>query len=175
MSKFGRVALIAFAIAGAAQTPVSAGILGPDAGQCASGDGPAMLVRVTGLKNRAGTIRVRSFGGSPATWFDKRHALKRTVVDTPVSGSIDICMPVSGPGTYAVDVRHDINGNGKTDKADGAGASGNPEVSLLDVVFKRKPSPSVVAVRVGAGVTAVPVLMKYVQGGSLKPVQLSAR
>jgi hypothetical protein len=38
------------------------------------------------------------------------------------------------------------------------------------MIFKRKPSPSVVAVRVGNGVVAVPVVMKYVQGGSLKPI-----
>jgi uncharacterized protein (DUF2141 family) len=137
---------------------------------CATGNAPAMLVRVIGLKDRSGRVRIRTFGGDPSTYFDKTKALQRLEIPTPASGPIDICMRVPAPGVYAVDVRHDVNSNGKSDTKDGAGASGNPKMSLFDMIFKRKPSPSVVAVRVGNGVVAVPVVMKYVQGGSLKPI-----
>jgi uncharacterized protein (DUF2141 family) len=156
-------------------TYAAATAIGPDAAACNSGDGPAILVRVIGLKNRSGPVRIRTFGGSPSTYFDKRNALKRTEVEVPSSGPVEICMAVPSPGTYAVDLRHDVNRNGKTDQSDGGGTSGNPKISLFDMLFKRKPSPSVVAVKVGAGVTVVPIVVNYVQGGSIGPISGASR
>lgn len=159
--------------------PVSAAqstILGPDAPKCASGDGPAILVRVSGLKSRAGKVRVRTFAGAqPKSWFDKKFALKRTEVDVPDAGSVDVCMPVPQAGGYVVDVRHDVNNNGSTDRADGAGASGNPNTSLFDFLLGKKPPASKVVVQVGEGVTTVPIVAKYLKGGSFQPVQVTAR
>jgi uncharacterized protein (DUF2141 family) len=154
---------------------VDAAALGPDASLCESGARPAILVRVVGLKNRVGPVRIRTFGGSPATYFDKRTALKRTEVNVPANGPVEICMAVPGPGTYAVDLRHDANRNGKTDQADGGGTSGNPKVSMFDMLFKRKPAASQVAVKVGHGVAVVPIVVNYVQGGSIKPISAPAR
>jgi uncharacterized protein (DUF2141 family) len=154
---------------------VDAAAIGPDAATCNSGDRPAILVRVIGLKSRSGPVRIRTFGGSPSTYFDKRTALKRTEIDVPASGPVEICMAVPSPGTYAVDLRHDVNRNGKTDQSDGGGTSGNPKISLFDMLFKRKPSPAVVAVRVGAGVTVVPIVVNYVQGGSIGPISGASR
>ena len=171
MSKF-RFCLIGLPLAFAA--PVDATVLGPDATVCERGDGPAILVNVVGFKSRAGAVRARAFGGSPSTWFDKRYALKRTEIGVPSAGPIAICMPVPGPGIYAIDIRHDVNSNGSTDKADGAGISGNPQVSLFDVIFKRKPSTSKVSVQVGQGVTPITVVLKYLSGGSVAPVQMSS-
>lgn len=165
---------LSLALAAASAAPAGATILGPDAATCARGEGSAILVNVVGFKNRAGTVRARTFGGSPSTWFDKRYYLKRTLADVPASGPVAICMPVPGPGVYAVDIRHDVDGRGKTDKSDGAGASGNPDVSLFDVLFKRKPQPGKVAVKVGDGVTPITVVLKYLSGGSVKPVQISS-
>ncbi len=173
MLKF-RPCLVGLALASACVAPAGATILGPDAATCARGDGPAILVNVLGFKNRAGTVRARTFGGSPATWFDKKYSLKRTLTDVPASGPVAICMPVPGPGIYAVDIRHDVDGGGKTDRADGAGVSGNPDVSLFDVLFKRKPKAGKVAVRVGDGVTPITIVLKYLSGGSVKPVQTSS-
>ncbi len=150
--------------------PVNGAVLGPAAAQCSAGRGPAMLVRVIGLKDRVGKVRVRAFGGSPATYFDKTKALKRIEVAIPAAGPVDVCVPLSAAGVYAVDVRHDTNVNGKSDRSDGAGASGNPTMSLFDVIFKRKPPASKVQVSVGNGVTVVPVTVMYVQGGALRPI-----
>ncbi len=171
MSKF-RFCLIGLPLAFAA--PADATVLGPDATVCERGDGPAILVNVVGFKNRAGTVRARTFGGSPSTWFDKKHYLKRTLTDVPSSGSVAICMPVPHAGTYAVDIRHDINANSDTDRADGAGASGNPPISLFDILFGRRPPANKVAVQVGDGVTPITVVLKYLSGGSVKPVQMSS-
>ena len=175
MSKF-RFCLIGLPLAAAAAfaVPAEATVLGPDAAVCARGDGPAILVNVVGFKSRAGTVRARTFGGSPSTWFDKKHYLKKTLADLPSSGAVAICMPVPGPGTYAVDIRHDINANSDTDKSDGAGASGNPPISLFDIVFGRRPPANKVSVQVGTGVTPITIVLKYVMGGSVKPVQMTS-
>jgi uncharacterized protein (DUF2141 family) len=138
-------------------------------GLCSSIAGPSVLVKVVGLKNRAGTVRIRVFGGDPKTYFDKKHALKRIEFDAPNSGTVERCIAVAKAGTYAIDVRHDTNGNGKSDKADGAGVSGNPEVSLLDIMLKKKPPARKVQVNVSGSATSVSIIVKYLSGGKLKP------
>jgi uncharacterized protein (DUF2141 family) len=143
--------------------------VGPFAGSCAAGD-PSMLVHITGFKVRTGMVRVQSYGGDPDHYFDKGSYLKRIDMHVPPAGPLDICVPVSAPGRYAVSVRHDVNGSGKTDKSDGGGMSGNPHLSLFDLMFKRKPSPDQVAVQVASGVRVVPVMLNYLSGGSFRPV-----
>ncbi len=144
--------------------------LGPEAARCAAGAaGPAMLVTVTGLKDRRGAVRVRSFGGPASNYFSKKRALQRIEIPAPTSGPVRVCMPVPTPGWYAVDVRHDTNGNGDTDRADGGGASGNPKITLIDVLFGRKPPATDVRVWVGSGVTNVPVSIMYLRGGAFRP------
>jgi uncharacterized protein (DUF2141 family) len=159
----------------AAASPVGAraAVLGPDAAAC-DGNGPAMLVHVEGLKKRSGVIRVQSYGGSPSRYFDKGSYLRRIDVTVPATGPVDICVSVPGNGNYAVSVRHDLDNSGKTGPADGGGMSGNPRLSLFDVMFKRKPDPRQVQVSVH-GVAKVPVVMNYVQGGSFGPVAMAAR
>ena len=145
--------------------------LGPYAGACRAGsDRPALLVRVIGLKARTGTIRVQDYGGDPDRYFDKGTWLKRVDIAVPAAGPIEICLPAAQPGTYAVYVRHDVDGSGKMGMSDGAGMSGNPRVTLFDVLFRRKPDPARVSVKVGDGVVPVPVVLNYVEGGSVRPV-----
>lgn len=157
----------------AAATPLSAAgaaVLGPHADAC-DGSKPAMLVRIQGLKSRTGILRVQSYGGNPARYFDKGTYLERVEIRTPSAGPVEVCMPVPRPGNYAVSVRHDANGNGSADVGnDGGGFSGNPNLSLFDVIFKRKPSPVQVQVHV-TGLTPVPVVLNYVHGTSLGPIR----
>ena len=135
--------------------------LGPNPSLCSGGREPTILVRVAGLKSRAGTVRVRTFTGDPDTYFNKKFAHKRYEYDVPASGPIEICVPVGAAGTYAVDVRHDINKNGDTDRSDGIGASGNPKFSLMSILFGRKPPASQVQVSVTNGTTIVPITVRY--------------
>lgn len=165
-----RSVFLATSVAMLATHPATATILGPDAAVCEHAAAPAILVRVVGLKSRSGTLRVQSYGGNPATFFDKGTYLKRLEVPVPPAGPVEVCVPVAHPGTYAISVRHDADGNGEKDRADGGGVSGNPRMSLMDIMLHRKPDPKQVAVPVHAGVTAVPVLMNYVQGFSFGPV-----
>ncbi|UVO49626.1 DUF2141 domain-containing protein [Sphingomonas sp. SUN019] len=164
-----RLAILSSAVLLASAAPAGAQILGPHAARCAPGAGPAVLATVTGLKNRNGTIRLRLFGGSTSTWFDKKKYLVRIEVPTPASGPIRICLPAPAPGTYAVDLRHDANNNNDTDRADGGGASGDPQVSLWDIILGRKPSPKITGFHVGQGVTNVTITTMYVSGTKLRP------
>lgn len=136
---------------------------------CPPSVGPALLVDVSGFKSRVGRVRVRVFGGATSTYFDRKHALVRQEVPIPATAHATFCIPVPRPGAYAVDVRHDVNLNGKTDRSDGGGVSGNPRLGLLDVVLGRKPDPRRVQVQVGTGVATVPVTVMYLQGSSFKP------
>ena len=172
MSKFSIMAIVVPGVVavGLAFSPAIAGVIGPDAGVCASGAASAILVRVEGLKDRQGPVRVRTFGGDPANYFDKKKTLKRVELAPPASGPVEVCMAVPGPGVYAVDIRHDANRNGDTDKSDGAGASGNPKISLFAILFGKRPSANEVAVRVGNGVVPINIQVKYLQGGSFKAI-----
>ncbi|MFZ5705607.1 MAG: DUF2141 domain-containing protein [Pseudomonadota bacterium] len=155
--------------------PVAAGaaVLGPDAAAC-TGNAPAILVHVEGLKSRSGMLRVQSYGGNPKHYFDKGSYLRRIDVPVPASGPVDVCVKLPANGAYAVSVRHDVDGSGKTGMEDGGGMSGNPRLSLLDVLFKRKPDPQKVQIEV-AGMTRVSIVMNYVKGGSFGPVAMAAR
>lgn len=157
------------AAAAALATPAAASRaapLGPDAARCASG--PALLVGVTGLKSRFGTVRVQLYGDKPADFLAKGKRMRR--IDVPVSGTeMDVCIAVPGPGLYAVAVRHDADGNGKSGWNDGGGFSRNPSIKLTSL----KPRHSQVAINAGAGVQRVPVVMQYRQGLSVGPIRKS--
>lgn len=165
-----RLAILSTAMLLVSAVPAAAQILGPHAARCAPGAGPAVLATVVGLKNRNGTIRLRLFGGSTSTWFDKKKYLVRIEVPTPQSGPIRICLPAPAPGRYAVDLRHDANANHDTDRADGGGASGDPRVSLWDIILGRKPSAKIVGFQVGQGVDELTITTMYLSGGKLKPL-----
>lgn len=156
-----------------AAAPAAATVLGPHAGDCRGGGRPAMLVKIIGLKSRTGILRVQAYD-DPARFFEKGSYIERIEVRPPAAGPIEVCVPVARGGTYAVSVRHDINGTGHADLSDGGGTSGNPNVSMMDVLFKRRPSPEQVAVRV-AGITPVPVILNYVQGSSVRPLAAAER
>jgi len=115
-------------------------------------------------------VRVQSYGGDPDHYFDKGSYLKRIELRVPPAGALDVCVPVPAPGRYAVSVRHDIDGDNHIGRLDGGGLSGNPHLSLFDLMFKRKPAPERVAVAVGRGVRVVPIVLNYLSGASFEPV-----
>ena len=135
-----------------------------DASACARGDS-AVLVRVAGFKERRGTVRVQVYGANPSDFLAKGRKLKR--VDVPVTAArMEVCVDLPGPGDYAVAVRHDVDGNGKSGWSDGGGFSRNPHITLVNL----KPRHRDVVIRVGNGVRPVDVLLNYRQGLSIGPV-----
>jgi uncharacterized protein (DUF2141 family) len=86
----------------------------------------------------------------------------------PVSraGNMPICVRLPAPGRYAIAVRHDENGDGRTDWGDGGGFSRNPRLSLPSP----RPTPDQVAIDVPAGVHGTDVVLNYRSGLSIAPV-----
>jgi uncharacterized protein (DUF2141 family) len=148
--------------------PAAAAPIGPFAAACANG-GPSVIARVSGLKARTGVVRVQLYASNPATFLEKKAYLQR--IDVPARATaMDICVPVPKAGRYAISVRHDVNGDGKSDRGDGGGFSGNPDVSLMDLLAKRKPNLERVAFNVAAGTQVVAITLRYVQGFSFRPI-----
>jgi uncharacterized protein (DUF2141 family) len=157
---------VAAALTFVAPATAAEAALGPDAASCRTGAGePAVLVNVTGFKQRAGRVRVQLYGSNPADFLAKGKKLRR--IDLPVTGTgpMRVCVAVPKAGEYAIAVRHDVGGNG-SDWGDGGGFSRNPKLSLLNL----KPKYQNVAIPVGNGVKAIDVVLNYKQGLTIKPV-----
>jgi uncharacterized protein (DUF2141 family) len=137
----------------------------PNDPTCARGGSPAVLVRVSGLKNGAGKVRVQAYGPGAARHLKKGGWAGR--VDVPLAGrrSVDICLPLPAPGQYSVAVRHDSNANRKSDWNDGAGFSRNPRLSLLG-----RPSFGQTAVAVRGGPARINVVINYRNGMTVGPI-----
>ena len=129
-----------------------------DLSRCAAGKGPAVLVSVQGVKEARGIVRVQSYAATPGSWLAKGRWLHR-IESRASAGNMSFCVPVPSEGKYGIAVRHDRNGNGKTDfTQDGGGFSNNPSVSILNL---GKPSVSKVAFDAGPGVTRITINLKY--------------
>lgn len=163
-----KLAMLAALCLGAA--PASAGAaLGPQAAVCER-NGSAVLVHVEGFKARTGILRVQLYAANPKTFLEKRQYLQRIELPVTSAGPMNVCVSVPRPGEYALYVRHDLNGSGKSDKSDGGGFSGNPKLSVWDLAFKRKPDLKETGFRVGDSTKEIKVILNYVQGLSFKPV-----
>ncbi len=132
-----------------------------DLSRCAAdARGPAVLVDVRGFAAATGNVRLQSYPGTKDAWLAKGAWLHR--IDVPVKaqgGAMRFCMPVPGPGRYGIAVRHDRNGNGKTDLSeDGGGFSNNPGISIFNL---GKPSVDKAAFNAGPGVTKITINLKY--------------
>ena len=149
-----------------AAAAASAAALGPDAPACNAGNRSAILVGVTGFKVRSGRVRVQLYGGDAADFLAKGKKLRRIDLPVTAAGPMNICVAVPGPGTYAVAVRHDADGNNRSGWTDGGGFSNNPKISLLSL----KPSHRSVAITVGRAIKPISVVLNYRSGFKIGPV-----
>jgi uncharacterized protein (DUF2141 family) len=129
--------------------------------KCAQGaSGPAILVNVSGFRGDKGSIRVQSYRATKEEWLEKGRWLNR--IDQPLEVRdqyMQFCIPVPAAGRYGIAVRHDRNGNGKTEiMEDGGGFSNNPSLSIFNL---GKPAAGKVGIEVGQGVTAITVRLQY--------------
>lgn len=156
--------LPALALPAAAQAAI-----GPDAAACARGGGPtgsAILVNVNGFRQRTGSVRVNVYGGDASRFLARGAYVRQVNLPVTRSGPMAICVAVPGAGRYAVAVRHDLDGNGRSGWSDGGGFSRNPRVSLTSL----RPAYENVAFNVGRGVAGVNVTLLYRFGLSIRPV-----
>jgi len=157
---FGRV-LVASIMASTLAMPVAAQFrnkIADEPARCRAGAGPAVNVRVSGITPAKGTLRVQLYRGTAADWLKPGRWINR--IEVPIHGSSEtVCMPVPGAGTYGIAVRHDVNGNGKTDlRADGGGMSNNPSINVFNL---GKPSYDKTAFKVADGIKAISIQMRY--------------
>ncbi len=141
--------------------------LGKAEAQCRPGEtGPAVLLLVTGLKDRKGRIKAELY---PATEEDfladdnvlimAGKAFRRVEMAVPPSGPLQLCIRLPGPGNYAVTVLHDRDANRKFGlSSDGVGFSNNPRLGLS------KPKAEAVKIGAGGGLTPLTVRMNYRRG-----------
>ena len=161
MSKFTFAAFGALALAAsAAAVPAVAQyrqVLSNDSARCAGGE-PAVRVTVNGVEASRGTVRVQAYKGTASDWMQKGRWLSR--IEAPArAGSMSFCVPLPAAGTYAIAVRHDVNGNGKTDiTRDGGGMSNNPSINIFNL---GKPSVRQTAFAVGNEVKAITITLRY--------------
>jgi len=156
MSKFVS-GLLAVALLTAGSTAQAMGrVISNDLSNCRSG--PSTLVQINGIKASGGKLRVQSYRGTSEDWLAKGRWLAR--VEVPArAGSVTVCMPLPEAGVYGIAVRHDVNGNGKTDiSKDGGGMSNNPGINIFNL---GKPSYKKTAFSVGDWPRTISISMKY--------------
>lgn len=168
MTKPRRSSATATALAAALVASIGAGV-GPaqaqytdkianDMSKCRAGAGPSVMVTVSGIDSSRGTIRVQSYRATAGDWLAKGRWINR--IEAPArAGTMMFCMPVPAAGSYGIAVRHDKNGNGKTDlRSDGGGMSNNPSINIFNL---GKPSYTKTAFPVGDGVKSIRIEMRY--------------
>jgi uncharacterized protein (DUF2141 family) len=163
MFNLERVAGVA-ALSCMAAPAIAAGVVVPASASCPAG--PAALVRIEGLKARTGTLRVQVYAAE-GDFLEKGRWLRRTEFAVPASGAVQTCVGLPAAGQYAIAVRHDVDGAGKSGWNDGGGFSRNPKLSIM----KLEPRWQDVAVPVGAAPRTVAVTMNYRHGLSIGPVR----
>ena len=139
-----------------------------DLSQCRAGaTGTAALVNVVGFRDSNGRVRVQSYSGAN-NWLESGQWLHRVDIPAQPRGrNMTICLPLPGPGTYGIAVRHDSNGNNSSDRRDGGGFSCNPDLSFP---FNLQPNYNEVSFRAGTGVTRINIVLNYMQGTSVEPI-----
>jgi uncharacterized protein (DUF2141 family) len=135
-----------------------------DPGACTPATQTKLMVTVRGLKNSTGKVRVQLYDG--AGFMKKGRWLGRVEVPASTEG-VTLCIAVPRAGDYGVAVRHDANGNGKSDWNDGGGFSRDPKLSL----FSLEPDFAKVAIPLWAGTNRTTVTMNYRRGMSIGPIR----
>ena len=157
----------ALMLAGYAVVANAGTVIPNDLSKCSAGKGPSILVTVRGLKGNKGKrldgkVRVQAYHGTKQDWLKRGRWLNR-VERLPKGKSMNFCLPVPKAGAYGVAVRHDINGNGKTDLSnDGGGFSNNPKLSTFRIITGRTGVKlSSAKINVGNGVKKIVIDMNY--------------
>ena len=166
MLKFSRKVLmpaLACSVLSAVSTPSMAyagQVIPNDMSKCYSNSGPAVLVEVRGFETENGRVRVQSYRATKSEWLEKGRWLSRIEAEVrPVNGVMRFCVPVPEAGSYGIAVRHDSNGNGKTDIwKDGGGFSNNPKANIFNL---GKPDVGKVAISVGQHPRSIAIRLQY--------------
>jgi len=156
--------LIIPAMAGATQTGPD---LGKTEGRCRANEhGPAILVNVIGLKDRAGLLKLEVYPSNDTDFLaddnvliDAGKVFRRVEVATPQNGPVQLCVRIPGPGSYSLTVLHDRDSNHRFSlSSDGIGFASNPRLR------REKPKAAETRLIAGAGLTTTDIVLNYLHG-----------
>ena len=147
--------------------------LGPEAAACShTANGPSILLRIYGFKDRSGNVRIELYPATPEDFLASRTKLsaegkvfKRIEVSTPTKGDAHVCIELPDFGSYSLSVLHDRNASGKLDPfSDGFGFPNNPKLGMS------KPNVEDVTVIV-FGKMNLDIVLNYWMGFSARPLK----
>lgn len=133
---------LAFVIGGLVSTPALA--IG-----CGAADSTRLQVSVTNVRSSSGTVTITVYSDNPREFLARGTKLVRHRVPAKAGVTLD-CLPVPGPGVYAIAIYHDEDGDKDFDRdligrpTEGYGFSNDAPTNLSlpafrDVVFRANP------------------------------------
>lgn len=133
---------------------------------CAKGGGPALHVDVSGLKDSSGLLRLELYPATAGDFLKDDNVLlsegkvfRRVVSMPPRSGPVRLCVDAPGPGTYALVVIHDRDGQRRFDILhDGVGLAGSERLG------RHRPAVTEAIVKAGSDGNNIKVRMQYMRG-----------
>ncbi|AOL24978.1 Uncharacterized conserved protein, DUF2141 family [Erythrobacter litoralis] len=161
IAALGGAGALAFGFAPPAAAEQAYGVkIDNDMTQCAPGKGPAVRLRITGLRSGSGNLFVRTYFAKDSDWLRSRRYIHRIDM-RPNRGVTYACVPLPRAGKYAIAVQHDANGNREKDfSTDGAGMSGDPVIRTF-LGIPRPPALEDTTFSAGDGVTRLSIEMRY--------------
>jgi uncharacterized protein (DUF2141 family) len=141
--------------------------LGKAEGQCRPGEqGPAFIVDVNGLKDRAGLLKLEAYPPNEDDFLADDNVLvmagktfRRVEMPVPQSGPVQMCIRVPAPGDYALMLLHDRDSSRKmTLSTDGIGLPSNKQVCW------GRPKVKTAIARAGTGLTHINLTLMYRSG-----------
>lgn len=148
--------------------------LGKAEGRCRDHEpGPALLLEVAGMKDRAGWIKAEVYPSNDADFLQDDNILlnagkvfRRVEFAVPAAGEVVACIRVPAPGAYSVILLHDRDMNHRFNwTIDGIGFPGNPRLGWS------KPKAAVARVNAGAGLTRTRLVLNYKRGLGVAPLK----
>lgn len=141
-------------------------VLGEDAAACNGGNGPAIRVHVTGLKDRIGRLKLELYPANEEDFLKDDTKLKnegrffrRIWAQTPAGGGVTLCIRAPRPGRYALLFTHDRDGKNKFNFwRDGVGFPSNRKLG------RSRPKWDEATINVGGGVSRVTIHTQYLRG-----------
>lgn len=148
-------------------------VLGGDAAACTGNKGPAVLVNVSGLKDRIGKVKLEMYPANDDDFLEKDRILiaegkffRRVTADTPQSGAVSLCIRAAKPGRYGLVLLHERSGSKKFSPwKDGAGVPGNKAIGMS------APKIGPATIDVGPGITVANIKMQYLRGLGFSPAK----
>ena len=147
--------------------------LGKADGQCRADErGPAFLVKVTGLKDTSGRLKLEVYPANDGDFLTDDNILvsagktfRRVEQPVPKSGPVELCIRVPAAGTYAVSLLHDRDGDRKFGwRVDGIGFAGNPKLGWS------KPKAAQASAVANSGPTSLTIVLNYQRGLGIRPL-----